>query len=94
LIITGSGSCLPQTGHAPTAKAGTILRSEEPLLLVRHAPGAPGVVYELTDPTTSATEAVSAIEGRFPAAALAQLEFDGDWSEMEAASLMAIRLPG
>jgi phosphohistidine phosphatase len=52
-------------------------------LLVKHAPGAPGVVYELTDPTTSTPEAVSAIEGRFPAAALAQLEFDGDWSEFQ-----------
>ena len=61
-------------------------------LLVGHAPGAPGVVYELTDPTTSAPEAVSAIEGRFPAAALARLEFDGDWSAMEAASLVSVRV--
>jgi phosphohistidine phosphatase len=38
-------------------------------LLVGNAPGAPGVVYELTDPATSTPEAVSAIEGRFPAAA-------------------------
>jgi transposase len=30
LITTGSGPCLPQTGHAPTAKAETIVRSEEP----------------------------------------------------------------
>jgi phosphohistidine phosphatase SixA len=34
-------------------------------LLIWHAPGAPGVVYELTDPTTSTPEAVSAIDGRF-----------------------------
>jgi phosphohistidine phosphatase len=47
-------------------------------LLVGHAPSAPRAVYELTDPTSSTPEAVSAIEGRFPAAALAQLEFDGD----------------
>jgi phosphohistidine phosphatase len=40
-------------------------------LLVGHAPSAPGVVYELTGPTTSTPEAVNAIEGRFPAAALA-----------------------
>jgi hypothetical protein len=32
LIITGSGSCSPQMGHAPTSKAGTILRSEEPVI--------------------------------------------------------------
>jgi phosphohistidine phosphatase len=63
-------------------------------LLVGHAPGAPGVVYELTDPTTSTPEAVSAIEGRFPAAALAQLEFDSDWSEIERGSLVFVRVPG
>jgi phosphohistidine phosphatase len=63
-------------------------------LLVGHAPGAPGVVYELTDPTTSTPEAVSAIEGRFPAAALAQLEFDGDWTQLDSGSLASVRLPG
>jgi phosphohistidine phosphatase len=63
-------------------------------LLVGHAPGAPGVVYELTDPTTSTPEAVSAIEARFPAAALAQLEFEGDWSAMDAAALVFVRVPG
>jgi phosphohistidine phosphatase len=63
-------------------------------LLIGHAPGAPGVVYEITDSTTSAPEAVGAIEGRFPAAALAQLEFDGDWSGMDAASLVSVRTPG
>jgi phosphohistidine phosphatase len=63
-------------------------------LLIGHAPGAPGVVYELTDPTSSAPEAVGAIESRFPAAALAQLEFDGNWSGMDAASLVSVRMPG
>jgi phosphohistidine phosphatase len=63
-------------------------------LLVGHAPGAPGVVYELTDPTTSRPEALGAIEGRFPAAALAQLEFDGDWSGIEAGSLVSVCMPG
>ena len=63
------------------------------VLLIGHAPGAPGVVYELTDPTTSEREAVAAIESRFPAAALAQLDFDGDWAEMEAASLVSVRMP-
>lgn len=62
-------------------------------LLVGHAPGAPGVVYELTDPTTSTPEAVSAIEGRFPAAALAQLEFDGAWSGVQTGSLVSVRMP-
>jgi phosphohistidine phosphatase len=63
-------------------------------LLVGHAAGAPGVVYELTDQTTSTPEAVSAIEGRFLAAALAQLEFEGDWSGVETGSLVSVRMPG
>jgi phosphohistidine phosphatase len=63
-------------------------------LLVGHAPGAPGVVYELADPISSTPEALGAIEGRFPAAALAQLEFDGDWSHLEACSLVSVRMPG
>jgi phosphohistidine phosphatase len=63
-------------------------------LLVGHAPGAPGVVYELTDPTTSRPEALGAIEGRFPAAALAQLEFESDWSEIGAGALVSVRMPG
>ena len=63
-------------------------------LLIGHAPGAPGLVYEMTDPTTSAAEAVAAIDGRFPAATLAKLEFDGDWSELEACSLVSVWMPG
>ena len=63
-------------------------------LLIGHAPGAPGVVYELTDRSTSAPEAVAAIEGRFPAAALAQLEFDGDWSQLGSCSLTRVWMPG
>jgi phosphohistidine phosphatase len=63
-------------------------------LLVGHAPGAPGVVYELADPTSSTPEALSAIEGRFPAAALARLELDGDWSGVATASLVSVRIPG
>ena len=61
-------------------------------LIVGHAPGAPSVVYEMSDPTTSIPEALS--KGRFPAAALAQLEFDGDWSGLDAASLVHVRMPG
>ena len=59
-----------------------------------HAPGAPGVVYELADPTSSTPEALSAIEGRFPAAALARLELNGDWSGVATASLVSVRIPG
>jgi phosphohistidine phosphatase len=63
-------------------------------LLVGHAPAAPGVVYEMSDPATSTPDALGAIEGRFPAAALARLEFDGDWSSIEAGSLISVRMPG
>src|SRR4029453_14435257 len=63
-------------------------------LLVGHAPAAPGVVFELADPTTSSPEALGAIEGRFPAAALARLEFNGDWSGVARASLLSVRMPG
>jgi phosphohistidine phosphatase len=63
-------------------------------LLVGHAPGAPSLVYELTDPTRSTAEAVAAIDGRFPAAALAKLEFDGEWSELETCSLVSVWMPG
>ena len=62
-------------------------------LLVGHAPGAPGLVHDMADPDTSAPGAVSAIESRFPAAALARLEFEGDWSEIEGGSLISVRIP-
>lgn len=62
-------------------------------LLVGHAPGAPGLVHDMVDPDTSAPGAVSAIESRFPAAALARLEFEGDWSEIDGGSLVSVRIP-
>jgi phosphohistidine phosphatase SixA len=65
--------------RATTSDPRTDLNKLLPVaLLVGHAPGAPEVVYELTDQTTSTPESVSAIESRFPAAALAQLDFNGD----------------
>jgi phosphohistidine phosphatase len=63
-------------------------------LLIGHAPGIPGLVHEMTDPAGSNPKAVSAIESRFPAAALAQLEFDRDWSEIDAGSLVSVWMPG
>ena len=63
-------------------------------LLVGHAPAVPGLVHELTDPASSTPQAVRAIESRFPAAALAQVEFEGDWSVIEAGSLVSVRIPG
>jgi phosphohistidine phosphatase len=63
-------------------------------LLVGHAPGAPGLVHELTDPPKSNPEAVGAIESRFPAAGLAQLQFEVEWSQSNSGSLVSVRMPG
>jgi len=62
-------------------------------LLIGHAPGAPGLVHELTEPASSSSTAVASIESRFPAAGLAQLEFDGDWSSIERCSLASVWMP-
>ena len=43
--------------------------------------------------TTSDPAALAAIDGRFPAATLARLEFDGDWADLETAALVDVRLP-
>jgi phosphohistidine phosphatase len=63
------------------------------VLLVGHAPGVPAVAYELTDPETSDPAARAAIDGRFPAATLARLEFTGDWADLDTAALVGVRLP-
>ena len=63
------------------------------VLLVGHAPGVPAVAYELADLETSDSVAQAAIDGRFPAATLARLEFAGDWADLEAAALVDVRLP-
>src|SRR6478609_2203520 len=62
-------------------------------LVVGHAPALPGVAYELADPDSSTPEATAAIADRFPAATLAWLQFDGEWSELDRAALVEARLP-
>ncbi len=62
-------------------------------LLVGHAPGVPAVAYELADPETSDAAALAAVDGRFPAATLARLEFTGAWADLETAALVDVRLP-
>lgn len=62
-------------------------------LLVGHAPGVPGVAYELVDPDASEPFAVASIATRFPPSTLAWLEFEGPWAELEAARLVEARLP-
>lgn len=62
-------------------------------LLVGHAPALPGVVYEAVDPGSAEPAAWAAIEHRFPAAALARLEWAGGWPDLGSARLVSARLP-
>ena len=63
------------------------------VLLIGHAPAVPGLVHELCNPTTSDPIAWKAIASRFPAATIAQLEFEGGWTDVGTSRLKAIRLP-
>ncbi len=62
-------------------------------LLVGHAPGVPGVIFELADREASDPAAMTAVERRFPAAAVARLEFAGAWADLAEAVLVSIRFP-
>ena len=62
-------------------------------LLVGHAPGVPGVAFELADQDASDSSALEALERRFPAAAIAQLEFAGAWADLAETVLVNVRLP-
>ena len=63
------------------------------VLVVGHSPALPAVAQELADPGTSDPEALGTLERHFPAGALATLSVDGNWSELDHASLLSIRLP-
>lgn len=62
-------------------------------LLVGHAPGVPGVAFELADLKASDSSAMTTLERRFPASAVARLEFDGDWADLAEAALVCVGLP-
>ena len=62
-------------------------------LLVGHAPGVPGVAFELANPDTSDSAAMAVLERRFPAAAVARLEFAGAWADLTEAALVGIWFP-
>ena len=62
-------------------------------LLVGHAPGVPGLVHELCDEATSVPDAFRSIASRFPAGALARLEFDGSWTAVGTSRLVSARYP-
>jgi phosphohistidine phosphatase len=63
------------------------------VLVVGHAPGMPSAAHELADPQTSDPESLATIERRFPAGALATLDVTGQWSDLERAALVSLRLP-
>lgn len=56
-------------------------------LVVGHAPGVPGVLWDLVDQTTADPVAWSAVAGRFPPATLVGLVVDS-WSELGSARLV------
>jgi phosphohistidine phosphatase len=62
-------------------------------LVVGHAPALPGVAYELADRETSEPAALAAIDGRYPAATIARLDFDGTWADLDSAALTDVRTP-
>jgi phosphohistidine phosphatase len=62
-------------------------------LLVGHAPGVPGLAIELADPESSDPDAIAVLERRFPAAAVARLEFAGAWADLAKAELVGLRIP-
>ena len=62
-------------------------------LLVGHAPGVPGVAFELANPDTSDSAAMAALERRFPDAAVARLALAGAWADLTDAVLVDVRFP-
>jgi phosphohistidine phosphatase len=63
------------------------------VLVVGHAPGVPSVVQELADPESSDPAALATVERRFPAGTLATMAVPGEWSDLERAVLVSVRLP-
>lgn len=63
------------------------------LLVVGHAPGVPGVVYDVADPGTSSPAACAAVADRFPPGTLAKLAVAGTWADPSFATLVGVRLP-
>jgi phosphohistidine phosphatase len=63
------------------------------VLVVGHAPGVPGVLYDVTDPQTSPPEVVAAVADRFPPGTLARLEVTGSWVDPSTARLVGVRIP-
>ena len=62
-------------------------------LVVAHAPGLPATVHELADPDGSDSQAMAAVEWRFPAGTLATMNVTGPWADLRRAALVSVRLP-
>jgi phosphohistidine phosphatase len=64
------------------------------LLVVGHGPGMPGLAMELASPTSDA-DALEAVQSRFPTSAIAVLETDVAWDEMDLGDcrLVAFHIP-
>ena len=62
-------------------------------LLVGHAPAVPSLALGLADSEVSEASALAALERRFPAAAIARLEFNGAWAGLAEAALVDVRFP-
>jgi len=56
------------------------------VLLVGHAPGIPTLAAVLADPGRSDEHALAAVRRTFATSGLARLEYDGEWSNLDAAS--------
>lgn len=52
------------------------------LLVVGHAPGIPGAVHLLADPTASDPEALAVVAHGYPTATLCMIELDGRWADV------------
>ncbi len=57
------------------------------LLAVGHAPGVPGLASELAGPGSN-TPDLEALRARFPTAAMAVLQFDVDWQDLDLAGAL------
>lgn len=60
--------------------------TERVVVVVGHAPGIPTLAAVLADPGRSDDHALADVRRTFPTSGLARLEYDGEWSDLDAAS--------
>ncbi len=58
----------------------------EAVVVVGHAPGIPTLAAVLADPGRSDDHVLAGVRRTFPTSGLARLEYDGEWSNLDAAS--------